>query len=228
MNVVNAAPSLPLPWIESLSHRFRIVLASGSPRRRELLDRLNIKYEVIPSGFAEDLDKSQFPSAKEYVLETASQKTEEVYRRIKKEQPSSLLMVIGADTVVVSSDGVIFEKPNSAQDAAAVLKNNLSGKTNNVLTGVCLYVDGADGSPDKLTIEKTVESTQVSFSELDDALIDAYVSTGEPMDKAGSYAYQSLACFFVKEIQGDYYNVVGFPCARFYQMLFELHQKNII
>ncbi|KAJ1668202.1 hypothetical protein IW140_000494 [Coemansia sp. RSA 1813] len=228
MSKINTTPSLALPWIETLANRFRVILASGSPRRRELLDRLDIKYDVIPSGFAEDLDKSQFPSAKEYVLETASRKTEEVYKRIKREQPSARLMVIGADTVVVSSDGVIFEKPASAQDAATVLKAKLSGKTNTVLTGVCLYVDGVDIHSSQPIVEKTVESTHVTFNELDDSLINAYVSTGEPMDKAGSYAYQSLACFFVKEIQGDYYNVVGFPCARFYQMLLELHQKSII
>ncbi|KAJ1790060.1 hypothetical protein LPJ59_005228 [Coemansia sp. RSA 2399] len=228
MNTVDAAPSLALPWIETLASRFRIILASGSPRRKELLDRLNIKYDVILSGFAEDLDKSQFPSVKEYVLETASRKAEEVYRRIKREQPLTPLIVIGADTIVVSSDGVIFEKPASAQDAATVLKEKLSGKTNTVNTGICLYIDSADENADQPLVEKTVESTQVTFNELDDALISAYVSTGEPMDKAGSYAYQSLACFFVKEIQGDYYNVVGFPCARFYQMLLELHRKSII
>ncbi|KAJ2859153.1 hypothetical protein GGI22_003080, partial [Coemansia erecta] len=174
MNIVNSAPSLALPWLETLASRFRIILASGSPRRKELLDRLNIKYDVILSGFAEDLDKSHFPSAKEYVLETASRKTEEVYRRIKREQPSTRLIVIGADTVVVSSDGVIFEKPASAQEAATVLKEKLSGKTNTVNTGVCLYIDSADEHSDQPLVEKTVESTRVTFNDLDDALIDAY------------------------------------------------------
>ncbi|KAJ2518965.1 hypothetical protein GGI11_002716 [Coemansia sp. RSA 2049] len=221
--------SLPLPWLSALSSQYRIILASASPRRKELLDRLNIEYEVIPSEFAENLDKSQFASAKGYVLETACKKTEEVYNRIKREmetyqQQWRRLLVIGADTIVVSSDGTILEKPASADEAAAVLREKLSGKTNTVHTGICLFVDGAD---DKLSIEKHVESTKVTFHTLDDALIDAYVATGEPMDKAGSYAYQSLAGFFVKEISGDYYNVVGFPCALFYRILSTLHKKDV-
>ncbi|KAJ2660779.1 hypothetical protein IWW48_002762 [Coemansia sp. RSA 1200] len=212
--------------MSTLSSQYRIILASASPRRKELLDRLNMEYEVIPSGFAENLDKSQFATAKDYVLETACKKTEEVYNRIKREMKmqQQRLLVIGADTVVVSSDGTILEKPASADEAAAVLREKLSGKTNTVHTGICLYVDSAD---DGLCIEKHIESTKVTFHTLDDSLIDAYVATGEPMDKAGSYAYQSLAGFFVKEISGDYYNVVGFPCALFYQILSTLHKRNV-
>ncbi|KAI9504962.1 hypothetical protein GGI25_001754 [Coemansia spiralis] len=219
--------ALNLPWIKSLANTFRVVLASGSPRRKELLDRLNIEYDVVPSGFAEDLEKSLFPSANEYVLENASRKAEEVYKSLKNEHSQAPLLVIGADTVVVSANGVILEKPASAQDAFVVLKEKLSGKTNTVLTGICLYIDYAQQHGTQPVIKSAVESTSVTFNTLDDSLIEAYVATGEPMDKAGSYAYQSLACFFVKEINGDYYNVVGFPCARFYQMLTDLHNKGM-
>ncbi|KAJ1723729.1 hypothetical protein LPJ53_001954 [Coemansia erecta] len=213
---------LRLPFIKSLASNYRVVLASGSPRRKELLDRLGISYEVIPSDFAEDLDKSQFATAADYVLENATIKAHEVYRRIN-DQTQKPVLIIGADTVVVNAAGAILEKPGSAQDATSTLRS-LSGKTNTVYTGVCLIV-GSSNQSESPVVEKAVESTEVRFGDLDDSIIDAYVATGEPMDKAGSYAYQSLACFFVEEIRGDYYNVVGFPCARFYQMLLALHRQ---
>ncbi|KAJ2779109.1 hypothetical protein H4R18_004208 [Coemansia javaensis] len=219
--------TLRTPLVSALGRRFRVVLASGSPRRKELLDRLGIEYEVIPSGFAEDLDKSQFATAGDYVVENAAQKAGEVYRRVRGGSARPLF-VIGADTVVVDAGGAILEKPASGSDAAATLKG-LGGKTNTVHTGVCLVVDdttrSSGGEPRVL---KALESTEVVFGEVDDAMAEVYAATGEPMDKAGSYAYQSLACFFVSAIRGDYYNVVGFPCARFYQMLRELDAQGAI
>ncbi|KAJ2065353.1 hypothetical protein GGI17_000405 [Coemansia sp. S146] len=215
---------LVVPLIESIGRNFRVVLASGSPRRKELLDRLNLSYEVIPSNFAEDLDKSKFANAADYVISNAVIKAQEVYQRIK-DQSDKPVLVIGADTVVVSSSGAILEKPASPEDAAETLKS-LSGKSNLVYTGVCLIIGGTEAG--NVTIEKAIESTEVTFDELDDDMLEAYVATGEPTDKAGSYAYQSYACFFIKEIKGDFYNVVGFPCARFYQMLRDLHQRGVL
>ncbi|KAJ2726684.1 hypothetical protein GGI07_000407 [Coemansia sp. Benny D115] len=112
------------------------------------------------------------------------------------------------------------------QDARDTLKG-LGGKTNEVITAVCLVIEPTDGASaaSGITQIAEVESTEVVFADLDDDIINAYVDTGEPMDKAGSYAYQSLACFFIKEIKGDFYNVMGFPCAKFYQILVSLHQK---
>ncbi|KAJ2452343.1 hypothetical protein GGF42_004045 [Coemansia sp. RSA 2424] len=212
---------LAVPLIESIGRSFRVVLASGSPRRKELLDRLNLNYEVIPSSFAEDLDKSQFASAADYVISNAEIKAQEVYQRIKDESDKPVL-VIGSDTVVVSPSGEILEKPASPKDATETLKS-LSGKTNMVYTGVCLIIGSAETG--RVVIEKATESTEVTFGELDDDMVNAYVATGEPTDKAGSYAYQSYACFFIREIKGDFYNVMGFPCARFYQMLRDLHRR---
>ncbi|KAJ2647681.1 hypothetical protein IWW40_004495 [Coemansia sp. RSA 1250] len=211
-------------FVSALAEKFNVVLASASPRRRELLSRLDIDFQVYPSEFAEDLDKTQFAAASDYVVETAVHKARDVYKRIKSGSAKPLF-VIGSDTVVVNSNGTILEKPTSDADAAATLKG-LSGRTNTVYTGVCLIVDVPGGLEPQLI--KTVESTEVVFDELDDAVVDAYVSTGEPHGKAGSYAYQSLAGFFVREIRGDYYNVVGFPCARFFRMLRDLHQQGII
>ncbi|KAJ2340383.1 hypothetical protein GGH91_004189 [Coemansia sp. RSA 2671] len=215
---------LVVPLVESIGRNFSVVLASGSPRRRELLDRLNLNYKVIPSNFAEDLDKSKFASAADYVISNAEIKAQDVFSRIRG-QTDKPVLVIGSDTVVVSPSGEILEKPASPQDAAETLKS-LSGKTNIVYTGVCLIVGSADAG--KVIIEKAVESTEVTFNDLDDEMLEAYVATGEPTDKAGSYGYQANACFFIKEIKGDYYSVMGFPCARFYQMLRDLHQRGVL
>ncbi|KAJ2908915.1 hypothetical protein GGI21_002408 [Coemansia aciculifera] len=215
---------LAIPFIESIGRSFRVVLASGSPRRKELLDRLNLQYQVIPSNFAEDLDKSKFANAADYVIANAAIKAQSVYERIKGESDKPVL-VIGADTVVVSPTGEILEKPASPNDATETLIR-LSGDTNIVYTGVCLIISG--GEAGSVVIEKAVESTEVTFDVLDDDIVDAYVATGEPTDKAGSYAYQSYACFFIKQIKGDFYNVMGFPCARFYQMLRDLHWRGVV
>ncbi|KAJ2747387.1 hypothetical protein GGI20_000525 [Coemansia sp. BCRC 34301] len=212
------------PLIESIGRNFRVVLASGSPRRKELLDRLNLNYKVIPSNFAEDLDKSEFASAADYVKSNALIKAREVYERIKDESDLPAL-VIGSDTVVVSSGGEILEKPASLLDAAETLRG-LSGKTNTVYTGICLIIGGTETG--RVVVEEALEATEVTFNEMDDDMVNAYVATGEPMDKAGSYAYQSYACFFVREIKGDFYTVVGFPCARFYQMLRDLRRRGVI
>ncbi|KAJ2340935.1 hypothetical protein IWW50_006588, partial [Coemansia erecta] len=154
---------------------------------------------------------------------TAVQKTTEVFGRLRGGSAKPLF-VIGADTVVVDSRGAILEKPASSADAAATLRG-LSKAVNTVYTGVCVMADVGGAQPH---VARAVEATEVEFGELDDALVSAYVATGEPHDKAGSYAYQSLACFFVQGIRGDYYNVVGFPCARFFQMLRELNAQGVI
>lgn len=219
-------PRLCIPFVKELPNKFRVVLASGSSRRKELLDRLDLEYEIIPSNFAEDLNKSQFATPRDYVLENATIKTREVYRSLKdmsnsKEQQKPLF-IIGSDTVVVDTAGHILEKPADADDAYKTLKG-LSNQNNTILTAVCILVD-ADPARSPL-IERAVESTEVTFCDMDDTLIKAYVDSGDPMDKAGSYGYQSLACFFVKDIRGDFYNAMGFPCARFYQMLLDLHSR---
>ncbi|KAJ2616945.1 hypothetical protein H4S08_000543 [Coemansia sp. RSA 1365] len=212
---------LRIPFVGELAHRFRIVLASASPRRKELLNRLDIHYETIPSNFPEDLDKSQFATAGDYALENAVRKANDVYLKIKGES-SKPLLVIGADTVVLNDNGVILEKPVSREDAIATLKG-LSGGSNTIFTGVCLVYDTPGAAQPQIT--KAIESTEVKFYDLDDELIKAYVATGDPMDKAGSYGYQSLGFLFVKEIKGEFYNAAGLPCARIYQMLRDIHNQ---
>ncbi|ASJ12926.1 Maf-like protein [Thermococcus thioreducens] len=168
-----------------------LVLASASPRRREILARFIDRFEVIPSRASEECN---LEDPTEYALELARRKAWEVYERVGG-------TVIGADTVV-SIDGRILGKPRSEEEAYEMLKT-LSGGVHMVITGYCIVHEGKEISGAVVT--------EVKFRELDDELIWAYVRTGEPMDKAGAYGIQGKAGLFVEWIRGDYYNVVGFP-----------------
>jgi septum formation protein len=190
-----------------------IILASSSPRRVDILNNvLEVRASVVPSTFEENLDKSQFTPAG-YVAENARQKALEVYSRLSaggSAPPPSL--VVGADTVVVR-DSSILEKPRSAESAQAMLAS-LSGRAHEVSTGVALIYAPEDGSEEPF-IHSFVETTQVEFASLPSSVIDAYIASGEPMDKAGSYGIQGRGGTFVKGIVGCYHNVVGFPMHRF-------------
>ncbi|KAJ3251956.1 hypothetical protein HK103_001983 [Boothiomyces macroporosus] len=164
----------------------QIVLASGSPRRKEILERLVVEFTVQVSDFPENLTKTLPPH--EYVLQTATAKTQSVY------DLNQSALVIGADTVVVLDDQIL-EKPSSKDHAFEMLKN-LSGKPHFVLTAVCLIKEGK--------IHSFVEQTLVTFGELSDQEILDYVATGEPMDKAGGYGYQGLGCTLVKTQSGKH------------------------
>ncbi|ASA77876.1 Maf-like protein [Thermococcus sp. 5-4] len=168
-----------------------LVLASASPRRREILARFIREFEVIPSRASEECD---LENPAEYALELARRKAREVYGRVGG-------TVIGADTVV-SIDGHILGKPGSKEEAFEMLRL-LSGKVHRVTTGYCIIHEGMEISG--------VVITEVKFRELDDDIIETYIETGEPMDKAGAYGIQGKAGLFVEWIRGDYYNVVGFP-----------------
>ncbi len=172
-----------------------VVLASASPRRRELLQRAGVEYTVKVSDADEHIEPDTPPH--EAVMSLARQKAQAVAQTC----PGDL--VIGADTVVVY-DGAILGKPADASDAARMLRA-LSGRTHTVYTGVCLICDEKK--------ETFYEQTQVTFYPLTDAEIDAYVATGEPMDKAGAYGIQGRGCTLVQSICGDYFNVVGLPVA---------------
>jgi len=188
-----------------------IVLASGSPRRTDILNNvLKLEARVVPSTFEEDLDKSRFTPS-EYVAETALQKALDVYRKLSADgSPPSL--VVGADTIVVR-DATILEKPKSPDGARAMLCS-LSGRQHVVSTAIALVYAAteADGDP---VVRTFVESTKVNFAMLPPAVIDAYIESGEPFDKAGGYGIQGLGGSFVCGIEGCYWNVVGFPMHRF-------------
>ncbi len=172
-----------------------VVLASASPRRRELLQKAGVEFTVKVSDAEEHIAPDTPPH--EAVMSLARQKAQAV----AKVCPDDL--VIGADTVVVY-DGAILGKPADEADAARMLRM-LSGKTHEVFTGVCLICAGK--------AETFYARTQVTFYPLTQPEIEAYIATGEPMDKAGAYGIQGRGCTLVSGICGDYFNVVGLPVA---------------
>jgi len=180
-----------------------LVLASASPRRKELLTQAGFAFRVHPAHIPEDPYPEEEPIT--YVTRLARQKAQAVYDALSDSQPS--LIVLGADTTVVI-DNQILGKPGDAPDPAAEaarMLRLLSGRTHRVITGVALV--SADGS------QAAADVTSVEFLPLTDAEIAAYVATGEPMDKAGAYAIQGLAARWIPRIEGCYFNVVGLPIA---------------
>lgn len=181
----------------------RIILASGSPRRSEILRSARLKFRVVPSTAEENLDRTKFGHAPwDFAIQTARLKADEVFERVKQESD----VVIGADTVI-SKDGRIFGKPEDRAKAFEMLRL-FSGASHTVYTGVVMI--GKRGE-----VKEFFEATEVTFDELTDEVINGYIDTGEPMDKAGAYGIQAEGGSLVKEIKGDYYNVVGFPLNRF-------------
>ncbi len=181
-----------------------LVLASSSPRRQELLRNAGFEFEVRPSG-VEEVPRSG-EGAEDFACRAAREKALDVVGSLP---PGSL--VLGADTVVVI-DGLILGKPSGPDDAARMLRM-LSGASHRVVTGVCLV--RAPAQIESLKHETTV----VRFRSLDEEEIRDYVSSAEPMDKAGAYAIQGLASRFVTRIEGCYFNVVGLPIPLVYEML---------
>ena len=190
----------------------RVVLGSASPRRREILTQAGIDYEVIVSDCEEVITKS---IPEEVVCELSLQKAEDVRDKVlKKYGNTDDCLVIGADTVVAFED-TIYGKPADREDAIRML-GSLSGRTHQVYTGVTL-----------ITKEKRITfaaCTDVSVYDVSDDEIERYVDSGEPMDKAGAYAIQGGFARYIKGINGEYNNVVGFPVAR---TLYELKKAGI-
>jgi septum formation protein len=189
----------------------KLILASASARRAEILRNAGIPFSVLSSAIDETPTSSESPN--DLVLRLANAKAELVAARA-----IGPAIVIAADTVVVL-DGKILGKPRSTDDARRMLEQ-LSGRTHSVLTGVSLI-----RLPDAVHLE-FVESTLVHFNPLADDEISAYLSTDEPYDKAGAYAIQSRAARFIPRIEGCYFNVVGLPVARLVSNLHELGWSN--
>jgi len=172
------------------------ILASQSPRRRELLSMLGLTFEIITADIDETMD--QTVCVEEAVAQVCRKKAEAVGR----DHPGRL--IVSADTIVVV-EGKVLGKPHTEQEAFHMLRS-LSGRSHTVMTAFCLYRDGA--------AETHVEKTDLQFKPLSDEEILAYIATGSPMDKAGAYGIQDGAAVFVEALQGDYYNVMGLPlCA---------------
>lgn len=199
----------------------KIVLASGSPRRKELLEQVGLEFEICPAKGEEIISKS-IPH--EVVVELSEQKAKEVASAVLAYDEAHAeittptdIMVIGADTVVAFEDKILG-KPKDAEDAKDMLRM-LSDKTHSVYTGVTIVFISKEG---KTGIHSFYEKTDVSFYPLSDLEIQRYIESGDPLDKAGAYGIQGEFAKHIKGIQGEYNNVVGLPIARLYQELLRL------
>jgi septum formation protein len=181
----------------------RLVLASASPRRAELLRAAGIAFDAQPAHVDESVHAGETPTA--YVRRVAEDKA----RAVHQQRPD--LIVLAADTTVVV-DHHILGKPEDDADARRMLRL-LSGRSHQVITGVTV------AGPGGAAVETRVETTTVEFARLSTEDIDWYVASGEPMDKAGAYAIQGLASRFIPRIDGSYSNVVGLPVALVFEML---------
>ncbi|MBA1335225.1 MAG: Septum formation protein Maf [Firmicutes bacterium] len=182
----------------------RLILASGSPRRREILQQLGVNFEVLPSDIEETIPAGL--SAGDAASYLALEKARDVALKINS--PS---IILGADTIVVV-DGEILGKPNDEAEACLMLKR-LSGREHEVITGIAII------DYDRNIEIKDFESTRVKMKRIPPDRIERYVKTGEPLDKAGAYAAQGKASTFIEGIQGCFFNVVGLPISKLDSLL---------
>ena len=179
----------------------KIILASQSPRRKELLSLLNIEYEAIPADIEEYIDSSN-----DLVKEIEKLSYQKAFHIFKDNKDA---LVIGADTIV-KIDNEVLGKPKTYEDAKRMLQS-LSNNTHEVVTGVTILKD------DK--VETFSSIAKITFYSLTDEEIDEYIKTNEPMDKAGAYAIQGIGAKFIKTIDGDYYTIMGLPIAELYHRI---------
>jgi len=172
-----------------------LILASSSPRRKEILSRLQLPFRIVSPPYHEEADPAR--SAEEEVLAFAKGKAESVAKDFKK------ALVIGSDTLI-AFEGIKIGKPENPEDARAMLKG-LQGKSHRIWTAIYL-IDTRDGAT-----MSSVEKVQVTMFPITDAEIADYVQTGEPLDKAGSYAVQGIGEKFIKELKGDRLAAIGLP-----------------
>lgn len=188
----------------------KIILASASPRRTQLLSQIGIEHTVIPSMCEEIINKSL---PEEVVMELSAQKAEDIYWKYKSEHQNQDFLVLGADTIV-ALENQILGKPKDETDAFHMIRI-LQGKKHQVYTGVTIL-----GWKNEKEIRKTFcECSQVDVYPMTTKEINDYIATGEPLDKAGAYGIQGRFAAYTRGIEGDYNNIVGLPIARVYQEL---------
>lgn len=178
-----------------------LILASGSPRRKEILQKLGFEFVAMKTDADEYYPKSM--PVEKIAQHLAGVKAEACLKQNVND------IVIGSDTIVVL-DGRVLGKPQDTTDAKEMLRS-LSGKTHEVYTGVCVA--------SKSRVESFTVCSEVTFGHLTDKEIDLYVASGEPMDKAGAYGIQGLGCRFIKSVKGDFYAVMGLPANELYEVL---------
>ena len=190
-----------------------LILASGSARRRELMENCGYEFTVIRSEADESAVSAEDPS--ELVERLSLLKAEAVFGSLPEERRKNAV-VVGSDTVVVL-DGRIIGKPRSKEEAAEMLRAE-SGRVNTGYTGVAV-VTGAGENEVRAFVDS--DAARVRFAELEEDEIEAYVASGEPMDKAGAYGIQGVFSMFVESVEGSYFTVVGLPVHKLYRMLKE-------
>lgn len=189
-------------------HNKDLILASESKRRIQLLKELKIPFKSMPSTCKELSFKESKQDPAEFALYNAQRKAEDVARKVKN------AFVIGMDTIG-EYKGRIFEKPKDRDHAKQMIKS-LNGTTHNVITGICII----DADSEELV--KAAEITKVTFTELSDNEIEAYLDLGEWRGLACGYGIQGIGALFIEKVEGDYFNVVGFPIHRFYHLMKEI------
>ncbi|XP_076270384.1 dTTP/UTP pyrophosphatase [Rhynchophorus ferrugineus] len=200
------------PLLSQLNN-MRVILASGSKQRANLLASTKLKFEIVPSDYEENLDPKEHTFS-DFVEKTALGKLNDVYEKLKNDTRKPDL-IIGSDTMVVYN-GKMYGKPKNRNEAIQCITDlTRGGLPNSVYTGVVIWY--------KNNVHTFTEVTTVYMAKLTDEEIAAYVDTGEPMGKAGGYGVQGIASTFVKRIDGDFNNVIGLPLCRLSQVL-----KNII
>ncbi|KAI0077807.1 Maf/Ham1 [Panus rudis PR-1116 ss-1] len=230
--------ALRTPGVNKLVGK-RVILASNSPRRKEILRTFGLEPEVVPSTFEETLSHSSFEDVHEYPVATATHKAVEVYERLVRENPDDAPdLVIAADTVVLThpSPGLsttpfadapmgrqdILEKPLDKDDNLRMLLD-LNGGVCEVVTGVSLVYPVLEAPGYK--IKSIDERSLVYFADNSEQLLKAYVESGEGIDRAGGFAVQGLGGMLIRKVDGDYQNVVGFPAASFFKFLDLLEEE---
>lgn len=184
----------------------KIVLASASPRRKELLSSMGVEFETIVSDIEEKMDDKL--NYKKMAEELSFQKAQNVFNTLQGDR-----LVIGSDTMVVYKNK-IFGKPKDKEEAKQMLMQ-LSGKSHVVVTGLCVLINRADEQIKYVTHEVT----KVHFKRISEKDIETYIATGEPMDKAGAYAIQGISGKFIDKINGNYASVVGLPTNKLFDIL---------
>ncbi|KAI0667936.1 Maf/Ham1 [Trametes maxima] len=233
--------ALKIPSLQKLVGK-RVILASNSPRRREILQTFGLSPEIVPSTFEETLPFGGFQDVHEYPVATATHKAVEVYERLVNENPDDAPdLVIAADTVVLThpppglsgaprfADEMpppqdILEKPIDKDDNMRMLLD-LNGGICEVVTGVSLAFPVLEAPGYK--VKSIEERTLVYFAQNENSLLEAYVASGEGKDRAGGFAIQGLGGMLVSKVDGDYNNVVGFPAASFFKFLDLLFEEEV-
>jgi septum formation protein len=187
-------------------NKIKLILASASPRRKELIGHLKIPFQILTKEIEEQSDSSDPVT---FSLDIAKDKGAAVFENLVSQNSSNNYFVVSADTIVCLN-GKIYGKPRNRDEARKFL-NELSGKSHSVYTAVVINFY-FEGQKDSISF---VEESKVTFNQISDILMDRYLDTGDSLDKAGAYGIQGPSLTFISKVDGDYANVVGFPLSRF-------------